>query len=613
MSGCHLRSAFGRCLLLSFVVLGQTALDVTAFAQDEHKRVLVLFANRRDSEFAIVAESRLPRSLESNLGGNLDYYDEFIDVTRFPDQTSRGGFAEYFKLKYRGIRFDLVIAFNDAAVEFMDDLRADLFADTPTVFLVNARPTRDIPKSTGFVLERNFTGTLTLLQRLQPDVKNVFIVTGASGADRQFEALARQQLRSADSTLALTYLSGLRTADLEARLANLPRHSAVYYLLVSQDAAGNNFHPLEYVDRVAAAASAPTYCWVESAMGHGIVGGSLYSQKDAIDQVGQLAIRVLRGEAPETIPVTTLNLNSTQIDWRQIRRWHIDPGRIPADAVVSFREPTAWERYRVYILTTLVVLFVQSALITGLLIERRWRRRAERQLRASQKALRSSYERIRDLGSRLLQAQEMERSRISRELHDDICQRMLLLTMELESVRAVDRTGPATEALTLAEGIAKSLHELSHQLHPTRLRLLGLVTALDRLRLEVSKATMPIAFTHHDVPSTLSPEVMLCVFRIAQEALQNAVKHSHATEMSIALVGNSNDLTLTVTDNGRGFDTESVWHKGVGLVSMTERLEAIGGTLNIRSVIGSGTRVTATVPLSPVHSEEAVAVSLPVA
>jgi signal transduction histidine kinase len=198
-------------------------------------------------------------------------------------------------------------------------------------------------------------------------------------------------------------------------------------------------------------------------------------------------------------------------------------------------------------------------------------------------------------------------------LHDDICQRMLLLTMALESVRAVDRTGPATEALTLAEGIAKSLHELSHQLHPTRLRLLGLVTALDRLRLEVSKATMPIAFTHHDVPSTLSPEVMLCVFRIAQEALQNAVKHSHATEMSIALVGNSNDLTLTVTDNGRGFDTESVWHKGVGLVSMTERLEAIGGTLNIRSVIGSGTRVTATVPLSPVHSEEAVAVSLPVA
>jgi len=614
MAALHLRLAWRRYLLLSVAVVGQTALDVSALAQDEHKQVLALYANRRDSEFTIIAESELPRSLDISLGRNLDYYSEFIDVTRFPEPKYQEAFSKYLRLKYQGVRFDLVIAFNNSAVDFIEKHRADLFAGTPEVFLLNARPARPIPNATGVVHQRNYAATLTLLRKLQPDVRDVFVVSGAALADRQFEAIFREQLPPAGSGLRFTYLSGLRTSDLEARLSRLPPHSAVYYLLVSEDGAGNNFHPLQYVDRVAAAANAPTYCWVDSAMDHGIVGGNLYSQRGAIDGVGRLAIRVLHGENPENIPVTELQLNANQVDWRQLRRWHIDEARVPADPLVKFREPTAWERYKVYIVATLAVLLMQTALITGLLIQRRWRRQAEKQLRASQTELRGSYERIRDLGARLLQAQETERSRIARELHDDICQRMLLLTLELESARSGQPgDGPATEAAALAQGIAKSLHELSHQLHPTRLRLLGLVTALDRLRQEVSKVGVPIAFTHHDVPPVLSPDVMLCVFRVAQEALQNAMKHSGAGEYSIDLVGGPGDLTLTVTDNGTGFDTETAWHKGVGLASMSERLDAIGGTLQIQSSIGSGTCITATVPLDPAHGGEPVlSVSVPV-
>jgi signal transduction histidine kinase len=615
MSAAHLRSACRRYLLPCVVVFGQTALDVSALAQDAHKQVLALYANRRDSEFAIIAESELPRSLDISLGRNLDYYSEFIDATRFPEPQYQKAFSDYLRLKYHDVRFDLVVAFNDSAVNFLDEHRAELFAGAPAVFLMNAQPPRPIPNATGFVHERNYTGTLTLLQHLQPDVRNLFIVSGASLTDRQFEQAFRQQLQSSGSTLTFTYLAGLRTSDLEARLSKLPPHSAVYYAIVNEDGDGNNFHPLEYVDRVAQAANAPTYCWVDSAMDHGIVGGSLYSQRAAIERISQLAIRVLRGERADSIPVEDLDLNTNQLDWRQLRRWHIDEARIPAGALVRFRVPTVWEAYRVYILATLAVLLIQTALIVGLLIERRWRRHAEEQLRGSQTELRGSYERIRDLGSRLLRAQETERSRIARELHDDICQRMLLLTMELESLGGSDRDDDRapTEALTLAQNIAKSLHELSHQLHPTRLRLLGLITALDRLRLEVARATVPIAFTHDPVPPTLSPDVMLCVFRVAQEALQNAIKHSNATELSIHLGVASNVLTLTITDNGTGFDPATAWHSGVGLVSMTERLEALGGTLKIQSSTGAGTRVTATVPMGPVHSGEAVAMPVPVA
>ena len=150
-------------------------------------------------------------------------------------------------------------------------------------------------------------------------------------------------------------------------------------------------------------------------------------------------------------------------------------------------------------------------------------------MRANQGELQQSHERNRDLGARLLKAQETERSRIAGELHDDICQRMLVLTVELELLgRATRDKGPAAEALTVARDISKSLHELSHRLHPTRLQMLGLVAALEHLCLELSRAGITISFTRDLAPSTLAPDVMLCLFRVVQEALQNAIKYSQA-------------------------------------------------------------------------------------
>lgn len=453
------------------------------------------------------------------------------------------------------------------------------------------------PNSTGLIHERNFAATVDFVRQLQPDVRQVFIVTGAADADKQYENVVRQQLQRSDSGLTFTYLSGLATNELEQRLSTLPAHSAVYYVLVNEDGARRKFHPLEYVERVAAAANAPTYCWVDSAMNHGVVGGSLYKQRGAIERVGELALRVLRGEPAESIPIAVLNLNATEVDWRQLRRWRINDARLPPGTHVRFREPTIWDQYKIYILAAIMLFVTQTVLITGLLIQRKRRRRAEEELRGSQGELRKSYERNRDLGARLLRAQETERSRIARDLHDDICQRMLLLTVELESLdRANPDERPAAEALLVAQDIAKSLHELSHRLHPTRLRVIGLVAALDRLCADLARAGFAITYTHDNVPSALAPEVMLCLFRIVQEALQNAIKYSNAREVTVHLRSDSDGVTLTIIDNGVGFDVNAAWGKGVGLVSMVERVEAIGGSFDIRSNPGAGTRVTVNIP-----------------
>jgi signal transduction histidine kinase len=572
--------------------------------------VLVLYSTRRDSEFSAIGETELPRILDIGVGRDLDYYSEFLDVSRFPDPGYQRAFADFLRQKYQSVQFDLVIALQDVAVEFVNRNRDDLFAGTPEVFLSNNPDKLGASNSTGLILERNFAGTIRLVEQLQPDVENIFVVSGASPADKGYENLARTQFQAFEPRYRFIYLSGLATAELEGKLRSLPPRSAVYYLLLTEDGAGNKFHPLEYVDRVAKAANAPTYSWVDSVMGRGVVGGNLYSQKGVLERVGETALRVLQGEGTNGISVEAVDMNVAQVDWRQLRRWGINEARVPAGALIKFREPGIWDRYKVYILGALALLFVQSGLIAGLLIQRMRRQQAETELLRSQAQLRTSYERIRDLGARLLNAQEAERSHIARELHDDISQQLALLSIDLEGLSEASRDTDETlagEALNRAQAISKSVHDLSHRLHPARLRLIGLVAALHALRLELSQSGIAIAFSHENVPLTLPPDLMLCLFRVVQEALQNAVKYSGGREISVQLAGNTDGLTLSVVDDGVGFDVDAAWGKGLGLISMVERVEAIGGTLEIRSSSGAGTRLKVTIPAHAVDGTDASA------
>ena len=173
------------------------------------------------------------------------------------------------------------------------------------------------------------------------------------------------------------------------------------------------------------------------------------------------------------------------------------------------------------------MLLIQTALIMGLLVQRTRRRRAEEEVRGSEAQLRTTHGRIKDLASRLLSAQETERSRIARELHDDISQQLALLTIDLELLAGGARssgTRSPVRPLQRAQEIATSLHDLSHRLYPSKLRLLGLASALQALQRELSQSDVSVTFTYDDIPSTLPPDLTLCLFRIVQEALQNAVR-----------------------------------------------------------------------------------------
>jgi PAS domain S-box-containing protein len=208
------------------------------------------------------------------------------------------------------------------------------------------------------------------------------------------------------------------------------------------------------------------------------------------------------------------------------------------------------------------------------------------------------------VSGQLIEAQEQERSRIARDLHDDICQRLALLSMEIEQANRasnglVGATKPNLENIQrhCAE-IAVDVQTLSHQLHSATLDCLGVVAAIRAFCGELSRQhQVSVEFTERNVPKHLPRDISLCLFRIAQEALHNALKYSETNQFSVALCATEEEVQLVVRDAGAGFDVdEAKKHRGLGLVSMQERVNLVHGRFSIESKPGQGTRIFAAVP-----------------
>jgi PAS domain S-box-containing protein len=208
---------------------------------------------------------------------------------------------------------------------------------------------------------------------------------------------------------------------------------------------------------------------------------------------------------------------------------------------------------------------------------------------------------LREMTGRLIYAQEEERRRIARELHDDIGQRLSLLMVEMEQINRVISAASGTHVSTLGrvlrevDELTRDVHELSHQLHSTKLSYVGLNAALKELCEQVA-SQQRIAITQHvEGDGDLSFDIQLCFYRVAQEALKNIAKHSHASRATINFQANHGVARLEIADNGIGFDPASP-AVGLGLASMSERVRTVNGEFAVTSNSGKGTRVVAVVP-----------------
>jgi PAS domain S-box-containing protein len=214
-------------------------------------------------------------------------------------------------------------------------------------------------------------------------------------------------------------------------------------------------------------------------------------------------------------------------------------------------------------------------------------------------------ETLTNVSRRLIDAQEQERTRIARELHDDINQRIALLTIELEEMKQhyldsfPEGMSRIQKIIKRTQEINKDVHAISHRLHSSQLEYLGIEAAAAGFCREVSEKTkVTVDFSSRGIPRTMPKPISLCLFRVLQEALHNAVKYSGAKRFVVQLSGTSDEIHLTVRDSGTGFDPEAAINaRGLGLMSMRERVSLVKGTISIASKLMGGTEISVCIPV----------------
>lgn len=233
------------------------------------------------------------------------------------------------------------------------------------------------------------------------------------------------------------------------------------------------------------------------------------------------------------------------------------------------------------------------------------RKRVEEALHQKQRELQQSQAQLQGLTAKLFTAQDSERQRIARDLHDDFSQRLAALVLDVASLQRHPSLLPEVVGKALEpvreelQQLSSDLHDLAYRLHPPLLRHAGLQAAIeDHIQKAIERTRLRISLKAKDVPCSIPLEWSLCLFRVFQESLQNVVKHANATEVLVKLSGSSKGVGLSVIDNGKGFDNhdKSGHQKGLGLISMQERLRLLNGLLNIRSRSAEGIKVCAWIP-----------------
>ena len=584
---------------LTSVVFCIVILLTSAAASAQDKKILFLFDEDKTLPGLAIFDQSLRTTFTAGLGPGVQFFTESMNVSQFSDEQYERVLREHYANKYRGMKLDLVVAVIGPALGFLLRHGDAAFPGVPVVFCgADAADLQGVTLPahvTGLLVKRVFAPTLDAVLGLQPGTRHVAVVGGTSPFDRHLLQQARRELRAFEDRVSFEYLTDLPMADLTAAVSQLPAQSVILFVTLFRDGAGRAYVPHDVVSRLADAANVPVYVFVDQYLGRGVVGGHLYSLEQHGHSAAEVGLRVLRGEPPVSIPVRELQSTANIFDARQLARWRLDERRLPPNSTVRFREPTVWDKYSQYIVGGVAVTVGQTLLIVGLLVQRVRRRRAEAELRGS-------LEQIRDLGRRLIAAQETERAHLARELHDDISQQMAILQNDLHALMSEHAPAPSqsldhlvADASARAAAVGSSLRDLSHRLHPGHLRLVGLTGALRQLQRELSTSDIAVAFAHEHVPATLSSDIMLCLYRITQEAVTNAMKHSRAQSVSVRLRGIRGAVVMTIDDDGVGFDVGAAT-AGLGHLSMSERVEQIGGTLQIRSERGRGTHIEVTVP-----------------
>lgn len=577
-------------LVCAWIALGWAAGVEAATA----KRVLILHSFGRDFAPYDTIASTFRTDLAKRSADPITFIEANLDSTRSAGDRVEGAFVDYLDARFRDAPPDVVVTIGPPAARFLGRHRDALFPRTPIV--VGALDERLVKDQAGLrpgdavvAGKVDLPGLVENILRLLPDTETIAVVVGASELERFWLGELKRELAPYAGRVTFEWLDGLSLEQMRERVAHLPPRSAVLYGILIVDAAGVPHERQDALASLRAVSAAPIFGLYENELGKGVVGGPFSSQRIRGEHIATAVLRALSGSAGTGPVIDVVGFEAPVYDWRELARWSIGRSRLPPGSEVRFEPPSIWQEHRTAVIATIAALSFQAILIVALLIQRALRRRAEREAV--------------HLGGRILTAQEDERRRLAREMHDDVTQRLAALA--IDAAKAQSGTGGTAvgEALDAFRGrlvkLSEDVHALSYRLHPSVIEDLGLVAAL---RAECGRVArqepIRVEFESRDVPKKVAPETAICLFRVAQEALRNVVRHAKASRVDVSLQAEGGGIALAVRDDGAGFrDDGQDGRSSLGLVSMRERVRLVGGKLDIVSRPDHGTSIVAWVPL----------------
>ena len=275
----------------------------------------------------------------------------------------------------------MIVPAGAPAAFFMQRHRGELFPAAP--MLIIGADLRRIPgaaltnKDTGVLLDLDLPAYLKNILQLLPETTDVAVVVGNSPVERYWTSELRRDFQPFADRVRIEWFNDLTYNEMLLRAASMPQHSAIFWFLLSEDAAGVTYAQDRALERLREVSAVPVFAMGDYEFGRGIIGGPLMQTQALGQEAAAVALRILKGETPGAIDPPPVVFGAPMYDWRELRRWNISESRLPPDAIVQFREPSAWEQYRWQIALIAGVLAAQTFLIAYVLIQSRRRRAAE--------------------------------------------------------------------------------------------------------------------------------------------------------------------------------------------------------------------------------------------
>lgn len=353
-------------------------------------RVLMLFDEGPDLIALDMIEEGFETTLLAKVTRPIEFYHEYLDTSRFGGVEHHKLFADYLRVKYEDMDFDLIVPIVGVRPDWASDIPRELFPGVPIIFSSwlpsGAQSIPLVSEMTGVAFGIDVVKGLETALAVRPRTRRVIVV---AGPEEMFSELTARIAVAADSHpgISVEYWTDRTAQQILESAALLPRDSLIFYLEVFRDPAGASFIPWEFGQSLARDASVPVFGIYESYLGTGIVGGSVVAFTSLGSKTAEQAVRVLNGERTSEIPVINTSSAVPLFDWNAMQRWDIGTADLPDGSKVLFRPPSLWETHRTLIFTGLIWLVLLSIVLIILIVQRLRRHQAELKLQQKEESL----------------------------------------------------------------------------------------------------------------------------------------------------------------------------------------------------------------------------------